>query len=95
MFKISSWIILQNGAVDFEEFACGLAVLTHGSFSDKCRLLFSVFNLAGDEGVSREELYSLIFSVVSSTNTILLTLTEGGRGRSGSPVADLEEAVKK
>ena len=30
---------------------CGLAILLHGSFSDKCQLLFKVFNIHGDEGV--------------------------------------------
>ena len=74
---------------------CGLAILTHGTFSDKCRLLFGIFNLAGDEGVSREELYSMLFAVVSSTNTFLLTLTEEGKAQSDSPVSDPESAVKK
>lgn len=40
----------QNGKISCEEFVCGLAVLLHGSFSSKCRLLFQVFNIHGDEG---------------------------------------------
>lgn len=40
----------QNGKISSEEFVCGLAVLLHGSFSSKCRLLFQVFNIHGDEG---------------------------------------------
>ena len=43
--------LLQNGRISFEEFVCGLAVLLHGSFSSKCRLLFQVFNIHGDEGM--------------------------------------------
>lgn len=33
---------LQNGKISFEEFVCGLAILLHGSFSDKCKILFQV-----------------------------------------------------
>ena len=40
----------QNGKISFEEFVCGLAILLHGSFSNKCQLLFQVFNIHGDEG---------------------------------------------
>jgi Ca2+-binding EF-hand superfamily protein len=68
----------QNGSVDFEEFVCGLSLVLHGSFSDKCQLLFEIFNVSGDEGVSREELYTLLSAVVNSTSTILLTVAEGG-----------------
>ena len=42
--------VSQNGKISFEEFVCGLAVLLHGSFSNKCQLLFQVFNIHGDEG---------------------------------------------
>lgn len=44
---------MQNGRISFEEFVCGLAILLHGSFSSKCRLLFQVFNIHGDEGEGR------------------------------------------
>ena len=56
---------------------CGLAVVLHGSFSDKCQLLFKVFNIHGDEGVSREELTTLLSAILQSTNTILYTVGEG------------------
>ena len=69
----------QNGVVDFEEFVCGLAIVLHGSFTDKCRLLFELFNVAGDDGVSREELFTMLSAVVHSTSTILLTVAEGGK----------------
>ena len=34
--------LMQNGKISFEEFVCGLAILLHGSFSDKCKILFQV-----------------------------------------------------
>ena len=76
---------------------CGFAILTNGSFSDKCRLLFHLFNLAGDEGISKEELQSMLSAVVNSTSTILLTVTEGGgpMGRGGLPIANPEPTIKK
>lgn len=88
--------VKKNNAVDFEEFLCGFAILTNGSFSDKCRLLFHLFNLAGDEGISKEELQSMLSAVVNSTSTILLTVTEGGgpMGRGGCPIANPEPAIK-
>ena len=78
--------------VDFEEFVCGLAVVLHGSFSDKCRLLFDLFNIAGDEGVSREELATMLSAIVHSTSTILLTVAEGAKWE--GQIADPDKAVK-
>ena len=37
--------LMQNGKISFEEFVCGLAILLHGSFSDKCKILFQVILL--------------------------------------------------
>ena len=58
---------------------CGLAIVLHGSFHDRCALLFRVFNLAGDEGVSREELATMLTAILQSTDTILYTVCESGR----------------
>ena len=33
-------LYLQNGLVDFEEFVCGVTLLLHGSFEEKCQFLF-------------------------------------------------------
>ncbi len=57
---------------------CGLAIVLHGSFHDRCSLLFHVFNLAGDEGVSRAELTTMLTAILQSTDTILYTVCESG-----------------
>ena len=64
---------LQNGLVDFEEFVCGVTLMLHGSFEDKCKLLFDVFNIAGDEGVSYEELTCMLSAIAVNTDLILTT----------------------
>ena len=57
---------------------CGLAIVLHGSFHDRCALVFHVFNLAGDEGVSRAELTTMLTAILQSTDTILYTVCESG-----------------
>ncbi len=90
----------QNGKVSFEEFVCGLAILLHGSFHDRCALVFHVFNLAGDEGVSRPELTTMLTAILQSTDTILYTVCEtsgavlGGEGRGEAVSLMVDEAFK-
>ncbi|KAJ7375002.1 hypothetical protein OS493_001729 [Desmophyllum pertusum] len=43
----------ESGTIDLEEFIGGIALCLHGTVKDKCRLLFHIFNLAEDDGVSR------------------------------------------
>ena len=45
LLTYSAVSLLQTGYIDLEEFVCGLAVVLHGSFQDKCQLLFRMFNL--------------------------------------------------
>ena len=72
---------------------CGLAVLLHGSFSDKCRLLFQVFNLHEDDGISRSELTTMLSAILQSTNTILYTVAEHDAAVMGGE--DRSQTVKK
>ena len=67
-------LVFQNGSICMEEFVCGLAIVLHGSFKDRCSLLFSIFNLGNDEGVSRAELRTMLTAILQSTNTILYTV---------------------
>ena len=83
---------LQNGKISFEEFVCGLAVVLHGSFHDRCALLFSVFNIHGDEGISRAELTTMLSAILQSTDTILYTVGEGDAAVMGGE--NRAEAVK-
>ena len=66
-------LCVQNGLVDFEEFVCGVTLLLHGSFEEKCQFLFDVFNIAGDEGVSYEELTSILSAIATSADLVLAT----------------------
>ncbi len=63
---------------------CGLAIVLHGSFKDRCSLLFSVFNLGNDEGVSREELRTMLTAIMQSTNTILYSVGDKDSAVMGS-----------
>jgi len=67
-----------------EEFVCGLAIVLHGSFRDRCSLLFSIFNLSNDEGVSREELGTMLTAIMQSTNTILYSVRDQDSAVMGS-----------
>ncbi|CAH3149003.1 unnamed protein product [Porites evermanni] len=61
----------ENGTIDLEEFIGGIALCLHGTVKDKCRLLFHIFNLAEDNGVSRDELTAVLLSSLESAQTIL------------------------
>ena len=67
----------QNGTIDIEEFLSGMALCLHGCVKDKCRLLFKIFNLDDDEGITREELATVLSSALLSANAVLeSTLTQ-------------------
>ena len=84
-------ILFQNGSICFEEFVCGLAIVLHGSFKERCGLLFSVFNLGNDEGISREELRTMLTAIYQSTNTILYTVGDTDRAVLGSE--DMQDSI--
>lgn len=70
-----------------------MAVVLHGSFSDKCHLLFRVFNIRGDEGVSRAELTTMLSAILHSTNTILNAVHTSWQQEEGG--GNTDEAVKR
>ena len=65
--------------------------MLHGSFRDRCGLLFRVFNIANDEGISRAELRTMLTAILQSTNTILYTVGETDRAVLGSE--DIGETI--
>ena len=67
-------------------------MVLHGSFHDRCALLFSVFNIHGDEGISRTELTTMLSAILQSTDTILYTVGEGDAAVMGGE--DRTEAVR-
>ena len=72
---------------------CGLAIVLHGSFHDRCMLLFRVFNLNEDEGISRTELTTMLTHILHSTHTILHTIGEGEAALMSGE--DTHETVKR
>ncbi|XP_062507389.1 trafficking protein particle complex subunit 12-like isoform X2 [Corticium candelabrum] len=67
----------KSGTVSFEEFVCGLAVCLHGTVIDKAALLFKAFNLNEDEGVSQQEMATMLYGSLKSAKTIMQCTAEG------------------
>lgn len=65
--------------------------MLHGSFRERCGLLFRVFNIGNDEGVSREELRTMLTAILQSTNTILYTVGHTDRAVLGGE--DMQETI--
>lgn len=65
--------------------------MLHGSFREKCSLLFRVFNIGNDEGVSREELRTMLTAIFQSTNTILYTVGHTHKAVLGGE--DMQETI--
>jgi len=61
----------QNEVVDMSEFLAGIALCLHGNIKDKCKLLFKIFNLDGDEGIKRDELTTVLTSSLQSAHGVL------------------------
>jgi serine/threonine protein kinase/Ca2+-binding EF-hand superfamily protein len=54
----------KTGVIDQEEFMHGLSLYTKGSTEDRMRMLFRIYDLTGDNAVSRKELRLMLFSLV-------------------------------
>ena len=65
--------------------------MLHGSFKERCGLLFSVFNLGNDEGITRAELRTMLTAILQSTNTILYTVGDKDSAVLGS--MDMNETI--
>jgi Ca2+-binding EF-hand superfamily protein len=66
----------KDGMVNFEEFVCGLAICLRGTIINKAALLFKAFNLSEDEGVSRQELATMLNSSFRSAKAIVSCTNE-------------------
>ncbi|XP_062521344.1 uncharacterized protein LOC134196267 isoform X2 [Corticium candelabrum] len=60
----------KTGYIDLEEFQNGLALCLHGTHEEKCKMIFDMCNLDGSDGVSPDELYSVLVSCVSASHKI-------------------------
>lgn len=63
----------KNGVIDWEEFICGLALCCRGTPAQKAHFIFDMFNLAGDDGVSHEELETMLCNALSAAQAIIST----------------------
>ncbi|KAJ6233863.1 calcineurin b [Anaeramoeba flamelloides] len=65
----------NNGELDFNEFCMGLnSFASNGSFVDRLKLTFSVYDINGDGGIDKSELKLLLTSCLK--DNFRLTLTE-------------------
>jgi Ca2+-binding EF-hand superfamily protein len=61
----------QSGEIDYEGFMRGLALCMKGNLDEKYQLIFEMHKLRNDEGLSKEELLTMLYSVLRSTQRIL------------------------
>ena len=85
----------QNGTIDIEEFLSGMALCLHGRVKDKCRLLFKTFNLDDDEGITREELATVLSSALLSANAVLQSTLTQEEDKSEDTFEKVEDTVKR
>eukprot|EP00124_Ichthyophonus_hoferi_P005032 Ihof_evm1s647 gene=Ihof_evmTU1s647 len=64
----------NNNVIDLGEFISGLTVILAGTAAEKCRFIYTMFNLDNDDGVSREELKIMLISMLSSAMDIVKVL---------------------
>jgi Ca2+-binding EF-hand superfamily protein len=53
----------HTGNIDYEEFICGLAICCRGTLEQKIKLIFQMYDLAGDGSISRPELTTMLNQV--------------------------------
>eukprot|EP01135_Chromosphaera_perkinsii_P009375 Nk52_evm51s1737 gene=Nk52_evmTU51s1737 len=90
----------KNGVIQYNEFLCGLSLCLHGNVDEKARFVFGMFNLNEDIGVNREELTTMIKTVVYSTSKVRDTITgsndaleEPGKSSSDDKISRLVDSA--
>jgi len=58
-----------NGAVSYQEFVMGLSVLLTGSFEEKLRFGFVLFDINGDAGITAPEMQTMLRAVMTTLAT--------------------------
>eukprot|EP00112_Aurelia_sp_Birch-Aquarium-sp1_P002510 Seg1278.10 transcript_id=Seg1278.10/GoldUCD/mRNA.D3Y31 product="Ras guanine nucleotide exchange factor F" protein_id=Seg1278.10/GoldUCD/D3Y31 len=62
----------KDEKINAGEFLSGISLCLRGSMADKCRLLFHMFDLDGDEGVSEDELYKMLKPTLKAADSLSL-----------------------
>ncbi|KAJ9448253.1 Neuronal calcium sensor 2 [Diplonema papillatum] len=58
----------QQGTINFREFCTGIAVFASGNLHDSLKTVFEMYNLAGDDRITEDEIYEAIHSMSSVLN---------------------------
>lgn len=57
----------RSGVLDYEEFICGLALFCRGTQEEKLRVMFDMYDLAGDGAIHKKELSILLSHMPKET----------------------------
>eukprot|EP01061_Rhynchopus_euleeides_P026497 TRINITY_DN4326_c1_g1_i2.p1 TRINITY_DN4326_c1_g1~~TRINITY_DN4326_c1_g1_i2.p1 ORF type:complete len:188 (+),score=77.34 TRINITY_DN4326_c1_g1_i2:70-564(+) len=55
----------NQGVINFREFCSGIAVFVTGNLQDSLQVIFEMYNLAGDDKITEEEMYQAVVSMSS------------------------------
>lgn len=53
----------QDGRIDFREFICSLSITTRGTFEEKLRWAFDVYDIDGNGSITRNEVIAIVKSI--------------------------------
>ena len=67
-----------SGAIDYQEFLTGMALIYHGTLEEKKKFLFEMYDLDGDGVVTKEELYTMLSHVPAAFKILEASMGEGG-----------------
>ena len=84
----------QNGTIDIEEFLSEIALCLHGRVKNKCRLLFKIFNLDDDEGITKKELETVLSNALLSANAVLQSTLTQEEDKNEDTFGKVEDTVK-
>eukprot|EP01134_Creolimax_fragrantissima_P007143 CFRG7143T1 len=65
----------QNGVVDIDEFLSGVSIVLEGTTEEKADFVYTMFNMDADDGVSKEELNTMLNSVMHSASEVVAALS--------------------
>eukprot|EP00943_MAST-04B_sp_MAST-4B-sp1_P001807 g1807.t1 len=95
----------RSGVLDYEEFICGLALFCRGSQEEKLRVMFDMYDLAGDGAIHKKELSILLSHMPKETlehsilankiRSVSLDESDGEDGNGKSQTNDTKNSTSK
>eukprot|EP01083_Nonionella_stella_P294196 1000339_1 len=61
-----------DGKIHWEEFVIGLASYSRGDIDEKIAMLFRMFDLNGENSVNKEELTTMLYSLMTPTSSLIM-----------------------